>query len=70
MKEESKYSGAMRYAGLGMQWMVMLGVAVWVGYNLDFRWIGWKIPLFLVVLPLMALGVSLWQLIRELNKRK
>lgn len=68
--EFKKYNGTMRYAGLATQWMVMLGVACWLGYSLDFKWIGWKFPLFLILLPLAALGVSLWQLIKEFNKPK
>ena len=66
----NKYGNTMRYAGLATQWMVMLLVAFWLGYSLDFKWIGWKFPLFLILLPLLSLGVSLWQLIKEFNKPK
>jgi F0F1-type ATP synthase assembly protein I len=59
----------MRYAGLATQWMVMLGLAVWIGWKLD-KLTGWKFPLFIVSLPLVALCVSLWQLIKEFNKPK
>jgi len=65
-----KYNSTMRYAGLGMQWMAMLLLAFWLGYRLDFEWIGWKFPLFLILLPLLALGISFWQLMREFNKPK
>ncbi|MBS1783034.1 MAG: hypothetical protein JSS78_08195 [Bacteroidetes bacterium] len=61
-------SSTMRFAGLATQWMVMLLVAVWLGWQIDFKWIGWKFPLFLILLPLLALSMSLLQLIRELNK--
>lgn len=59
----------MRYVGLGTQWMVLLLVASFGGYKLDQK-IGWKFPVFVVTLPLLALGISLWQLIKELNKPK
>jgi hypothetical protein len=59
----------MRYAGLATQWMVMLGAAVWAGLWLD-KQTGWKFPVFVVTLPLVALGVSLWQLIKEVSKPK
>lgn len=59
----------MRYAGLATQWLAMLGIAVWIGFKLD-KLTGWKFPLFIVSLPLIALCVSLWQLIREFNKPK
>ena len=57
----------MRYAGLATQWMVMLGLATFAGYKLD-HVLNWTFPLFLILFPLIALGVSMWQLIRELNK--
>lgn len=69
MTENRNNSNMMRYIGLGTQWMVMLLVAVFGGWKLD-KWIGWKFPLFTVVLPLIALIVSLWQIIKEFNKPK
>jgi F0F1-type ATP synthase assembly protein I len=69
MNNEGRNRNMMRYAGLGTQWMAMLLIAVWGGYKLD-NHIGWKFPLFLISFPLIALGVSLWQLLRELNKPK
>lgn len=67
MKNEKPTNNLMRYAGLGTQWMVMLGLAVWGGWWLDGK-TGWKFPVFIVSLPLIALCVSLWQLIKEFNK--
>lgn len=57
----------MKYVGLGTQWMVMLSIAVWGGYKLD-GMTAWKVPVFTIILPLIALGISLWQLIKDLNK--
>jgi hypothetical protein len=62
-------NSTMRYVGLGTQWMVLLLVAVWGGWKLDQN-TGWKFPLFTVLFPLLALVVSLWQLIKEFNKPK
>lgn len=59
----------MRYVGLGTQWIVLLLAAVWGGWKLDQK-IGWKFPLLTVTLPLLALVVSLWQLIKEFSKPK
>ncbi len=69
MATEDKNRNILRYAGLGTQWMAMLLLAVFGGYKLD-NLIGWKFPLFIISLPLVALGISLWQLIREFNKPK
>lgn len=59
----------LRYAGLGTQWMVMLLLAVWAGWELDKK-TGWKFPIFIIILPLIALIISLWQLIKAFNKPK
>ncbi len=59
----------MRYVGLATQWMIMLGGGAWLGYKLD-KYLGWNFPLFLILFPLIALVVSLWGLIKELNKNK
>lgn len=59
----------LRYAGLGTQWMVMLLLAVWAGWQLDKK-TGWKFPIFIIILPLIALIISLWQLIKAFNKPK
>lgn len=59
----------MRYAGLATQWMVMMLVGVWGGYKLD-KLINWKVPLFLILFPLISLALSIWQLIRELNNQR
>lgn len=63
-----KPQNIMRYAGLATQWMVLMLIAVWAGYKLDQK-VKWSVPVFLIVFPLIALGVSMWQLIRALNKK-
>jgi len=60
----------LRYAGMATQWLASLGVAVWLAYNLDYKWIGWKIPVMLIILPILTLGGLFWQLIKSFNKPK
>ena len=62
-------NSAMRYAGLATQWLVMLLLAVWAGYKID-GMLKWRIPLFLILFPLISLSFSLWKLIKELNGPK
>jgi hypothetical protein len=64
---KNRHTTVMRYAGLGVQWFVLLGASVWGGMKLDEK-TGWSFPMLTVCLPLLALGISLWQLIRELGK--
>lgn len=59
----------LQYAGLATQWLVMLGLSVWAGMAIDSR-ISEQSRLFTILLPLLALSVSLWQLIRKFNKPK
>ncbi len=58
-----------RYAGLSTQWMVMLLVAVWLGHKADL-YTGWKVPVFVILMPLVSLVFSLVQLIKEVNRKK
>lgn len=62
-----KNNNMMRFAGLATQWLVMLLAAVWIGLKLD-KWTGWKFPLFIILLPLAALCISLWQLVKQFNR--
>lgn len=57
-----------RYMGLGAQMMATLAAATWLGYFLDEK-TGWKFPLFIIILPLLALIFSLWKLIKALDNK-
>ena len=58
----------MRYAGLGMQLFVSLGLAVFAGYKAD-KWLAVRFPIFVWVLPLIVLFLLIYKLIRETSKR-
>jgi len=58
----------MKYAGLGMQIFVSLGLAVFAGYRID-KWINMRFPVFVWVLPLIVLFLMIFKLIRETSKR-
>ena len=62
-----RFTSPLRFAGLATQWAIMLGAAVWGGLWLDER-MGVK-ALWVIVLPVAALGISLFQLIKELGKK-
>jgi len=59
----------LRYAGLGGQIFVSLGLAVFAGYKVD-KWIGSPIPLLVWILPLAVLSVMIYKLIKDTSKRK
>lgn len=66
MKQEN---AVLKYAGLATQWMVMLGLALWGGMKID-QVLGLSLPVFLVLLPLIALITALYGLIKSLSKPK
>jgi F0F1-type ATP synthase assembly protein I len=57
-----------RYASLGTQILVGLGLAVFIGLKLD-RWLH-TLPLFSCVLPLLVLGVMFYKLFKETSNTK
>jgi hypothetical protein len=67
-KQNNSRSDLMKYAGLGMQIFVSLGLAVFAGFRLD-KWINMQFPVFVWVLPLIVLFLMIFKLIRETSKR-
>jgi hypothetical protein len=58
----------LRYAGLASEMMLMIGGATFLGYKAD-RWIGWEFPVLLIILPILALAVLLWRIIKAAGKK-
>ena len=67
-KPNKSKSDLMRYAGLGMQLFVSLGLAVFVGYRVD-RWVGMNFPVLVWALPLVVLFLIIYKLVKETSKR-
>ena len=59
----------LKYAGLTMQVMVGLALAIFAGLKLD-KWIGFKTPLLVWVLPLLVIVAMIWQIIKDTSKKK
>lgn len=59
----------MRYAGLGSQILVSLGIGVFAGYKLD-RWLKLSFPLLVWLLPLVVLVLMIYKLIKETSGKK
>ena len=68
-KKPSPSSDLMRYAGLGAQLFVSLGIAVFAGYKAD-DWLRTPLPLLVWVLPLLFLSLTIYKLIKDTNRRK
>ena len=61
-------SDVLRYAGLGAQIFVALGISVFAGYKGD-RLLATPFPVLVWVLPLLVLSVMLYKLVRDTTKQ-
>jgi F0F1-type ATP synthase assembly protein I len=67
-KSRKKQSNAyLRYIGLGFQLIALIGAALFVGYKID-QWAGFRFPLFMIVLSLLAIGLLLWRIVKDTSK--
>jgi uncharacterized membrane protein YjgN (DUF898 family) len=57
----------LKYAGLGMQIFVSLGLAVFIGVKVD-NWLHLSIPVFAWVLPLIVLCLIIYKIIKQTSK--
>ncbi|HSU29089.1 MAG TPA: AtpZ/AtpI family protein [Chitinophagaceae bacterium] len=59
----------LRYASMGTQMLVALGVSLFLGLKAD-QWFRLHFPLCIWLLPLLVLMGMFWQLARETSKKK
>ena len=64
-----KNNDLLRYAGLGAQIFVSLGIAVFLGHLADEK-LQWKVPVATIVLPLVVLIGLIYSIIKQTSKRK
>ncbi|MBK7291485.1 MAG: AtpZ/AtpI family protein [Chitinophagaceae bacterium] len=57
----------MKYAGLGTQLLVAIGLSVFVGLKID-KWLHTS-PLFACVLPLLVLSAIFYKLFKETSRK-
>ena len=54
----------LKYTSLGLQMVITIAIAGLGGYYLD-QWIGWVFPVFLLLFIMLALGGSIYLLIKR-----
>ncbi|MGV3528538.1 MAG: AtpZ/AtpI family protein [Flavisolibacter sp.] len=59
----------LRYAGLGAQIFVSLGIAVFLGHLADEK-LKWKVPVVTIVLPLVVLIGLIYNIVKQTSKKK
>lgn len=65
----AKNTNWMKYAGMAFQMLATLGVAFFIGYKLD-GYLELSYPIFLLLLPLIAMGALFYQIIKDTNSKK
>jgi len=61
-------NSAYRYAGMATQWLITLGIGIFLGIRCD-RWLKIRFPVCTILFPLLAMFFSFWKLFRELNEK-
>lgn len=64
MKEKSSNRLLLRYAGLGMQLLIAIGIAVYGGLKLD-QLFKFKTPLLVWILPLLVIAGIIYKIIKD-----
>ncbi len=68
-KQNRPNADLMRYAGLGAQIFVSLGIAVFLGLKAD-DWLNTPFPLLVWILPLALLIVMIYKMVKDTSKPK
>jgi hypothetical protein len=70
MQKQNKAStDLLRYAGLGAQILVSIGIAVFLGLKAD-QWLNLSFPLLVWLLPLLVVSAMIYKLIKETGTKK
>ena len=67
-KKSNRYNAYLRYSGLGLQLLITIGIAGWLGYKLD-QYMGNKYPVFMLLLGFLGFGGSMYQIYRSINRQ-
>jgi len=66
---KNNYSDLLRYASMGTQIFVGLGLAVFLGLKAD-KWLKISAPLLVLILPVIVLAGILYKIVKETSKEK
>ena len=63
----NRFNAYAKYSSLAVQMMAMIAAGTYGGFRLD-KYLGWKIPVFTVVLSLLSVGGAIWYAVKDLLK--
>jgi F0F1-type ATP synthase assembly protein I len=59
----------LRYGGLAMQFLVSIGIGVFIGLKAD-KWLHLSFPLLVWLMPLLILSGITYSIVKETSKKK
>jgi len=68
-KQQENYNSYLKYSSLGIQLLLSIGIAAWLGYKLDL-YLNTHFPAFLMSFTLLAFLGNMYRLYRSLNQDK
>ena len=68
-RSNKSYSDLLRYASMGTQIFVALGLTVFVGLKVD-KWLKISAPLLVLILPVIVLVGIIYKIVKETSKQK
>ena len=68
-RSNKSYSDLLRYASMGTQIFVALGLAVFAGLKVD-KWLKISAPLLVLILPVIVLVGIIYKIVKETSKQK
>ena len=67
-KQPENSNSYMRYATMGTQMIVIIGIGVFGGFKLD-KWLEFKIPVFTILLSLLSVAAAIYLSIKDFIKK-
>jgi F0F1-type ATP synthase assembly protein I len=68
-KQPENPNAYIKYATMGTQMAVIIGLGVFAGYKLD-KYMGNKVPIFTLVLSLLSVAAAIYLSIKDFLKKK
>ena len=68
-KQPEDRNAYMRYASMGTQMLVIIGLGVFGGFKLD-KWLELKIPVFTILLSLLSVAGAIYLSVKDFIKKK
>jgi len=59
----------LRYSGLAMQFLISIGIGVFIGLKVD-EWLHFSFPLLVWLLPLLFIFGIIYKIMKETSKKK